>query len=75
MKRNIGTVERVIRLLISVPLFYAGFFSNPIVSGGLSQKIVAVASFVPFLTAILCFCPLYTLIGFSTYGYGKKTPA
>ena len=75
MKRNIGIADMLIRLLISAGLFYVGFFNNPIVSGGGSQKIVAVAAFVPLLTGIFRFCPLYTLIGLSTCGGGKKSQA
>jgi len=68
MKRNIGGIDMLIRLLIGAILFYIGLFDNPIVSGGTSQKIVAVAAFLPLLTGLLRFCPLYTLIGVNTRG-------
>ncbi|MEJ2031540.1 MAG: DUF2892 domain-containing protein [Deltaproteobacteria bacterium] len=66
MKRNVGNLDMLIRLIISGVLFYIGFFDNPVVSGGLSQKIIGVAGFLPLLTALFRFCPLYTLIGLST---------
>ncbi len=75
MKRNIGIADMVIRLLISIALFYVGFFNNPVVSGGISQKIVAVAAFVPLLTGIFRFCPLYTFIGLNTCACGEKSKA
>lgn len=75
MKRNIGTLDMIIRLIISAGLFYVGFFSNPVVSSGISQKIVAVAAFVPLLTGLFRFCPLYTLIGLSTCPCDDKAQA
>jgi len=68
MKRNIGGIDMFIRLLISAILFYIGLFNNPIVSGGTSQKIVAATAFLPLVTGLLRFCPLYTLIGVNTRG-------
>lgn len=66
MTRNVGTVDMLIRLIVSAGLFYIGFFHNPVVSGGLSQKIIAGAAFLPLLTALFRFCPLYSLIGLNT---------
>ena len=75
MKRNIGTIDMLIRLGISAVLFYIGFASNPIVSGGISQKIVAVVAFLPLVTGIFRFCPLYMLIGVDTCGCRKHAEA
>lgn len=66
MKRNIGAIDMTIRLVISAALFYIGLVDNPIVSGGMSQKIVAATALLPLLTGIFRFCPLYTLIGLNT---------
>lgn len=73
MKHNIGIADMLIRLLISAGLFYVGFFNNPVVSGGISQKIVAMAAFIPLLTALFRFCPLYTLIGLNTNACAEKS--
>ena len=62
MKKNIGVLDMTIRLVIGVGFLYIGFFDNPLVTGGLSQKIIGFAAFVPLLTAILRFCPLYRLV-------------
>jgi hypothetical protein len=66
MKKNVGTVDMVIRLILSIGLFYIGFFDNPIVSAGTSQTIIKYIAFIPFLTGLLRFCPLYVLIGVAT---------
>jgi hypothetical protein len=75
MKRNIGTVDMLIRLVISAVLFYIGFVDNPIVSGGIPQKIVAAAAFLPLVTGLLRFCPLYLLIGANTCSCRGKSAA
>lgn len=66
MKRNIGTVDMAIRLVLGIVLVYIGFFENSIVSSGLPKTIIAVFAFVPLLTGLARFCPLYALIGAST---------
>lgn len=66
MKKNVGTVDMLIRLLIAIALGYIGFFDNPIVSAGTSKTIIKFVTFLPLLTGLLRFCPLYTFIGLST---------
>ncbi len=63
MKKNVGVIDMVIRLIISITLFYIGYFDNPIISAGTPQTIIKYAAFVPFLTGLLRFCPLYVLVG------------
>lgn len=67
MKRNIGNADMVVRLVLGVVLAYIGFFDNPIVSSGLPKTVIAVFAFVPLLTGLARFCPLYALIGASTH--------
>jgi len=66
MEKNVGTVDMIIRLVIAIALGYIGFFKNPIVSAGTSQTIIKVVAFLPLLTGLMRFCPLYKLIGLST---------
>lgn len=74
MEKNVGTVDMIIRLLIAIALGYIGFFENPIVSAGTSQNIIKIVAFLPLLTGLMRFCPLYKLIGLSTCpcAAGKK---
>ncbi len=65
-KKNVGTTDMIIRLLIFVVMAYIGFFDNPIVSSGTSQTIIKFVAFIPLLTAVFRFCPLYSAIGYST---------
>ena len=66
MQKNVGTVDMLIRLVIAIALGYIGFFDNPIVSAGTSQSVIKIVAFLPLLTGLLRFCPLYKLIGLST---------
>lgn len=66
MNKNVGTADLVVRLVLALGLFYIGFMENPIMEEGLPKTIVGVAGFVPLLTGLLRFCPLYAMIGVST---------
>ena len=72
MQRNVGTIDMIIRLVIFAVLLYIGLADNPIVSGGTSKKIIAGVAFLPLLTGLFRFCPLYTLIGLNTCGECKE---
>lgn len=66
MKKNVGVADMVVRILLGVVLLYIGFMDNPLMSDGLPKTIVGVFGFVPLLTGLVRFCPLYSLIGVST---------
>jgi hypothetical protein len=60
MKANIGTADRTIRLLLAVGLFSLFFTLNG------DQKWLALIGIVPLRTALMQWCPLYTLLGIRT---------
>lgn len=60
MKANVGTLDRVVRLLLAVALFSLFF----ILPG--DQKWLGLIGVVPLLTGLLQWCPLYTLFGIRT---------
>lgn len=66
MEKNVGNADMAIRLVIAVVLGYIGFFENPVVSAGMSKTIIKFVAFLPLLTGLMRFCPLYKLIGLST---------
>jgi len=60
MKKNIGTIDRVIRILIGIALIvYAVIYSN---------VIVGVIAIIPLATALFRWCPLYCPLNISTCG-------
>lgn len=69
MKNNMGSVDRVIRLIISA-IMVTLYFTN-VVSGTVGI-ILLVISGVFTLTSIVSFCPLYAVFGISTCAVKKE---
>lgn len=63
MKKNIGNMDRIIRIVLAAIL--AGLYFGGIVQGTLGIILVVLAV-VFTLTAAIGFCPLYTLVGLNT---------
>lgn len=63
MKKNMGNVDRVVRLVIAAVL--VGLIYANVVEGTWGFVLLVVAG-VFTLTSFVSFCPLYTLLGFST---------
>jgi hypothetical protein len=63
MKKNMGTADRIIRLIIAVIIAIL-YFANTI-TGTLGIVLMVLAA-VFVLTSLLGFCPLYFLFGIST---------
>ncbi len=64
MKKNMGTADKVIRILIAVLIGI--LYLNNIISGTLAIILVILAT-VFVLTSLLSFCPLYLPFGISTF--------
>lgn len=63
MKPNMGTADRIIRVLLAAVLAYL-YFSGT-VTGTLGLVLVILGA-VFVLTSLVSFCPLYTLVGLNT---------
>jgi hypothetical protein len=63
MKKNMGTIDKVIRILVAV-VVVALYLTN-VISGTLAI-ILLILSGVFILTSLLSFCPLYLPFGIST---------
>jgi hypothetical protein len=57
MTKNIGSADRIVRIIIGVVIIAAGL---------IFQSWWGLIGLVPLLTAGLNFCPLYTVLGIST---------
>lgn len=66
MKSNIGTLDMMMRIVAGLALLYIGFMDNTIISAGLPKTIIGIFAFVPLLTGLARYCPLYAIIGMST---------
>lgn len=63
MKKNVGTLDLVIRILIAV-VVVALYFTH-VISGTLAIILLVVAV-VLVLTSILNFCPIWQMLGINT---------
>ena len=63
MKKNMGTTDRIIRILLAAVFAYLYF--GGIVTGTLGLVLVILGG-VFLLTSLVSFCPLYTLFGLNT---------
>lgn len=67
MKCNIGTGDKIIRIIVGLGLFVYGLVTAPM--GG--SFIIGLIGAVLVITALVSFCPLYTMLGINT-GCTKK---
>ena len=63
MKKNMGSADKMIRLIVAVVITVL-FFTN-IISGTLGIILLVFAG-VFVATSLMSFCPLYTIFGIST---------
>ena len=63
MKKNMGTADKVIRIIIAAIVI--ALFATEKITGTLGIVLIALAA-VFVLTSFVSFCPLYTPIGIST---------
>ena len=63
MKKNMGTIDKVIRLLVAVVV--AVLYFTHVISGTLAIVLLALSA-IFIVTSFLGFCPLYIPLGLST---------
>jgi len=63
MKKNMGTIDKVIRILVAVVVVIL-YFTN-VISGTLAIVLLALSA-IFIVTSIVSICPLYMLFGLSS---------
>lgn len=63
MKANMGSIDRIIRVVIAAVI--AGLYSFNVINGVVAIILLSLAG-VFVLTSAISFCPLYTLVGVNT---------
>jgi Inner membrane protein YgaP-like, transmembrane domain len=63
MKKNVGTIDKVIRILVAVVVVVL-YFTHVI--AGVTGIILLVLSAVFVVTSLLSFCPIWLALGLST---------
>ena len=64
--RNIGTLDRVLRIGISAILIYISLIDTRFIADPISSGILAIFAIGNLIVAILRICPLSTLVGINT---------
>ena len=70
MKKNIGSADKIIRLTASAILVY--LYSAKVVDGILGTVLLG-AAFTLTITSFISFCPLYSILGFSSCSISSKS--
>jgi len=63
MKKNMGTIDKVIRILVAVVI--AVLFYTQVITGTLGIVLLVLAA-VFVITSLISFCPLYLPFGINT---------
>lgn len=63
MKKNMGTTDKSIRVVIAIAIALLYYFN--IIEGTLAYVLIALA-IIFLLTSFISFCPLYTALGMNT---------
>jgi hypothetical protein len=67
--KNIGTIDKVFRLIISEILLIIAIFWT----SGVLQIILYILAFILIITSVLSFCGLYKMLKINTYNLNKKS--
>ncbi len=63
MKTNMGSIDKIIRVIVSILLVI--LFSTDVIQGTMGWVVIAIAA-VFTLTSIVGYCPIYSIFGFNT---------
>jgi hypothetical protein len=72
MRTNVGTVDRVIRLIVGVATLALAFGKLNVLEGSVWGIVAAVVGVAMLFTAAVGMCTLYIPLGISTCGVKKK---
>lgn len=66
IRRNMGTIDRLIRTVTGLAMIYVGFFNQSLIGNITIASIVGIFGIISIAFAYLAFCPIYTLGNVST---------
>lgn len=67
IKRNLHTIDMIIRLVIGVALVYVGFIDTSYISNSTVRILLGIFGAVNIVAGLVKSCPIYALAGISTY--------
>jgi hypothetical protein len=66
MKANVGSIDRVVRVIAGIGLLSLMF----VLEGG--TRWFGLIGVIPLGTALIGYCPLYSILGVNTCGTGRR---
>lgn len=66
MSKNMGTIDRILRLLLAAGLFWWAFLSGSAAASGVAFWLAVIVATVMLVTAVVSRCPAYRLFGLRT---------
>jgi len=69
MKKNMGTIDRIIRVLLAIVV--AVLYFQGVITGTLAV-ILGIVAIIFIVTSLIGFCPMYVLLKISTIGKSKQ---
>ena len=66
IKKNMGSIDRAIRIMTGLAMLYLGFIETSIIDDATINIIVGIFGFISIAFAYISFCPIYTLGNIST---------
>jgi hypothetical protein len=72
LKRNEGTIDRILRVILATVLLLVGLFWLGGLQGSVLGLVVTGFSLLPLITGLTGFCPLYVPFGISTLEKEKE---
>jgi len=70
MKKNVNSIDKIVRVLLAVILGFL-IFSNQVT--GILAIVFAVLAVVLLVTSFLSFCPIYAMLNLSTLKKSEKS--
>jgi hypothetical protein len=72
-KRNLGLVDRVLRTGVGLAMMYAGFVNQSLVADDVARLALGVMGIFMIAIALIGWCPMYGVIGFSTCSHKPES--
>lgn len=66
LKKNMGTVDRIIRIITGIIFVYLGFINQGIIANQTINIFLGLFGLVSLISAIFAFCPMYAIGHIST---------
>ena len=73
IKKNIGRLDQLLRLITSFALLYISIIDTTIISDKISSMIIAGIGIINLIVALIRFCPLYHVTDINTCDSSRES--